>query len=93
MYVDAVTGKTETATGEPVPGPSTFSLFFRPSSHVHLHVLRYTMDQLPKTDAELEKWLIDAFVRKQKLISDFRNTHKFPNPLPVGKDFPSMNIE
>jgi len=93
MYVDAVTGKTETASGEPVPGPSTFSLFYRPSSHIHLHVKRYTMSDLPKSNAELEKWLIDAFVAKQKLISDFRHSHKFPNPYPVPQGYPSMNIE
>jgi hypothetical protein len=93
MYVDAITGKTETSSGEPVPGPSTFSLFFRPSSHVHLHVKRYTMTDLPKQNAELEKWLIDAFVAKQKLISDFRITHKFPDPRPQPLSYPSMNIE
>ncbi len=93
MYVDAKTGKTETATGEPVPGPSTFSLFYSPSSHIHLHVKRYTMSELPTSDAELEKWLIQAFVKKQKLISDFRNTHKFPNPYQLPNEYPSMNIE
>ncbi len=92
MYVDAKTGKTELPSGHPVPGPSTFSLFYSPSSHVHLHVKRYTMQDLPTTDAGLEKWLIDAFVRKQKLLSDFRITHKFPDPCPQPLMYPSMNI-
>lgn len=92
MYVDAVTGKTELPSGHPVPGPSTFSLFFRPSSHIHLHVKRYTMDQLPLTNAGLEQWLIEAFVRKQKLLADFRITHKFPDLCPQPMTFPSMDI-
>jgi hypothetical protein len=92
MYVDAKTGKTELPNGHPVPGPSTFSLFYRPSSHVHLHVKRYTMQELPTTDAGLEQWLIDAFVRKQKLLADFRITHKFPNPAPQPLTYPPMLI-
>lgn len=92
MYVDAKTGATELASGYPVGGPNVWTLFYRPSSHIHLHVKRYTMDELPKSDADLGQWLIDSFVRKNEMIAKFRITKKFPDPCPQPLKFPSMNI-
>lgn len=92
MYVDAKTGKIEYKAGDPVGGPNTFSLFFQPSSHCHLHVKRYTMDDLPKEDKELEKWLINSFVEKNKMLAEFRKTGKFPDPIDIPLTYPSMNI-
>lgn len=54
MYVDSKTGDIELKNGFPVSGPSLLSLVLgKPSADIHLHVKRYTMDQLPKTDKDL----------------------------------------
>ena len=92
MYVDKKTGKIEYASGAPVGGPNLLTMFYRPSSSIHLHVKRYTMDELPKDNEGLEKWLIDAFVAKNKLLAHFRITGKFPDPCPQPLTFPPMNI-
>lgn len=92
MYVDRKTGATQLPNGHPVPGPSMWSLFYAPSSDIHVHVKRYTMDQLPKNDADLERWLIDAFVEKNKILEEFHIKKAFPNPISNELKFPSMAI-
>lgn len=64
----------------------------RPSSIVHLHVKRYTLSELPKTEAELEAWLVESFVEKNRMLREFRITGKFPDPNPQPLAFPSMNV-
>ncbi|MFH1808333.1 MAG: lysophospholipid acyltransferase family protein [Pseudomonadota bacterium] len=37
----------------------------------HIHVRRYTMDQLPQEDAELDRWLQDRWAEKDRLLGSF----------------------
>lgn len=93
MFTDSKTGATEHADGRPVGGPSLWSMMLgKPSATIHVHVRRYTMAQLPASDALLERWLVDAFVAKNALIAQFKATGKFPDVCPQPLQFPSMNI-
>jgi hypothetical protein len=50
------------------------------------------MADLPTTNEGLEKWLIESFIVKNKMISDFRISKKFPDPLKQPLVFPAMDI-
>lgn len=58
---------------------------------IHLHVRRIPFDDLPAGDpAALEKWLMDAFVEKDKLLLDFERTGTFPGSTVT---YPSRLVE
>jgi len=47
--------------------------------NVHLHVKRFSLNELPKDNQELSDWLINLYVEKDKLLEDFYQNGKFPD--------------
>lgn len=67
--------------------PSTFGLCLSKlvclPSHVDMHVRRFPIKDVPRDPEEVNKWLIDLYVHKDKLIeSFFQKGGKFPSPRP-----------
>jgi hypothetical protein len=48
------------------------------TSAVHVDIKRFEFSEIPKSDAELNKWLIDRFVAKDKLLDYFNEHGCFP---------------
>lgn len=46
----------------------------------HIHVKRYSIEELPKDPEERRKWLIDLYVQKDQLIYNFVVNNKFVDP-------------
>lgn len=47
--------------------------------HIHLHVRRFPVDQLPKLEAELAQWLQDRYQEKDRLMAYFLQGGAFPD--------------
>ena len=45
---------------------------------VHMHVRRYPISEMPKTDAELSQWCYDLFTKKDELLEYFEKHNEFP---------------
>lgn len=45
---------------------------------IHVHVRRVPFDELPSDPKELEKWLLDAFVAKDRLLQHHKEHGTFP---------------
>ncbi|XP_016163182.1 probable 1-acyl-sn-glycerol-3-phosphate acyltransferase 4 [Arachis ipaensis] len=50
-------------------------------SEVHLHVLRIPVDGIPACETEAASWLMNAFQKKDQLLSDFKVHGHFPNQI------------
>ncbi|KAL9244145.1 hypothetical protein vseg_017951 [Gypsophila vaccaria] len=48
-------------------------------SEVHIHIQRISVKTMPVTEDETGAWLVDAFQRKDKLLTDFSTHGSFPN--------------
>ena len=46
---------------------------------IHVHVRRTPFKDLPTEEKELEDWLMDAFVFKDKVLDEFKRTGHFPD--------------
>lgn len=60
---------------------------------IHLHVRRFEVDELPRLEADLQRWLLDCFAEKDRLLAQFYATGAFAPPriveplggVPVGR--------
>nr|XP_025607115.1 probable 1-acyl-sn-glycerol-3-phosphate acyltransferase 4 isoform X2 [Arachis hypogaea]XP_025660514.1 probable 1-acyl-sn-glycerol-3-phosphate acyltransferase 4 isoform X2 [Arachis hypogaea] len=50
-------------------------------SEVHLHVLRIPVDGIPACETEAASWLMNAFQKKDQLLSDFKVQGHFPSQI------------
>lgn len=50
---------------------------------IHLHVRRFEVDELPRLESELQRWLLDRFAEKDALLSHFYATGTFPTASPA----------
>ncbi|XP_044474426.1 probable 1-acyl-sn-glycerol-3-phosphate acyltransferase 4 [Mangifera indica] len=48
-------------------------------SEVHMHVQRIPVKELPTSNSEVAAWLMDAFNKKEQLLSNFKAQGHFPN--------------
>lgn len=48
-------------------------------SEVHIHIRRIKLDDIPASEDEVSSWLMDTFLLKDKLLSDFHSQGHFPN--------------
>ncbi|XP_068654917.1 probable 1-acyl-sn-glycerol-3-phosphate acyltransferase 5 [Aristolochia californica] len=46
---------------------------------VHMHVQRFSINELPTSETEASDWLMDRFLLKDKLLSDFAANGCFPH--------------
>ncbi|MBI2711892.1 MAG: 1-acyl-sn-glycerol-3-phosphate acyltransferase [Bdellovibrio sp.] len=53
-------------------------LVFGPIRPMHIHIRRYPIEALPKSDAELTAWCRTLFENKDQMIENFKATHQFP---------------
>ncbi len=60
--------------------PSLFQYITGAVPRVHLHVRRFPMEELPRSDEELAAWLRERWVEKDQLLEDFYATGVFPGP-------------
>jgi 1-acyl-sn-glycerol-3-phosphate acyltransferase len=64
--------------------PNLWQLIKGSVQHIHLHVRRYPIDELPRLEDELRQWLHDRFVEKDRLLEHFYTVGVFPaEPLPA----------
>jgi len=61
--------------------PSVSDIVMRRGAVIHVHVKRYTMDQIPIDDEELYNWLLDRFKEKDRLIEYLKQHGEFPDKL------------
>lgn len=47
-------------------------------SEVHIHIRRISIAEIPTSESETAAWLIDAFLLKDQLLSDFISQGHFP---------------
>jgi 1-acyl-sn-glycerol-3-phosphate acyltransferase len=45
---------------------------------IHVHVRRFPVDELPKIEADLKRWLMDRFYEKDALLAEYYETGSFP---------------
>lgn len=55
------------------------NVFGTDPSEVHIHVRRVLAKEIPANDAESSAWLMDSFLLKDKLLSDFSVQGQFPD--------------
>ncbi|KAK6118908.1 hypothetical protein DH2020_047361 [Rehmannia glutinosa] len=48
-------------------------------SEVHMHIKRIPLDEIPLSESKAATWLMDEFVLKDQLLSDFIVNGQFPN--------------
>ena len=48
---------------------------------MHVHIKRYTMEELPEDPEELSEWVRKRWEEKDRLIDNFINSGRFPNPV------------
>jgi len=59
--------------------PPTFSsMAFRRGGRAHIHTRRYPIETLPKKEEELNDWLMDRWIEKEKLIDTMLKEGNFP---------------
>ena len=51
------------------------------TAKVHFYVRRYPIDSIPIEDSQVEKWLLERWVEKDKLCEIFHQTGSFPNKI------------
>lgn len=48
-------------------------------AEVHMHIRRIPLQQIPSTENEATTWLMDAFILKDQLLTDFIVNGHFPD--------------
>uniref|UniRef100_A0A5B7BI51 1-acylglycerol-3-phosphate O-acyltransferase n=1 Tax=Davidia involucrata TaxID=16924 RepID=A0A5B7BI51_DAVIN len=48
-------------------------------SEVHIHIRRIPLNDIPTSEDQATSWLVDAFCRKDQLLSDFYSQGHFPH--------------
>jgi 1-acyl-sn-glycerol-3-phosphate acyltransferase len=66
--------------GYPDRFPAFLDLAMGKIKTVHLHVKRYPVADLPKTEAEQKVWLVELFQRKDRLLKQFHASGSFESP-------------
>jgi 1-acyl-sn-glycerol-3-phosphate acyltransferase len=60
--------------------------------HVHIHLRRFDIKDVPKDDAGKEAWLYKVWDEKEKLMSGFAKNGKFPDEYDLPLVVESLNI-
>lgn len=74
---DRFDGVYDCTIGFPHGVPTLFQYMRGVVSEVHVHVHRFPIHTLPLSESDLEKWLVDRFVEKDKLLDGFLRTRHF----------------
>ena len=59
---------------------------------LHVHIQKHNMTDVPEDDEGRQKWLMDTWSRKEKLLQDFQSTKQFPGPNLTAKKYPLFSI-
>lgn len=51
---------------------------WRGGGRVDMYIRRYPIDAIPNSDKELDKWLLDRWVEKEKLFEQLKQNKSFP---------------
>ena len=89
--VDAVYDITIGYDGGKILGLEDICLY-NTGRHVHLHIRRFSIDSIPKEEEKMEKWLVDVWKQKEKLMDYFKEKGKFPNEYSLPLSIKSLNI-
>ncbi|GER42647.1 phospholipid/glycerol acyltransferase family protein [Striga asiatica] len=57
----------------------TDNVFGVDPTEVHMHIKRIPLDKIPSSENEAATWLMDAFVQKDQLLTDFVVNGQFPD--------------
>ncbi|KAL6842168.1 hypothetical protein ACP4OV_028147 [Aristida adscensionis] len=73
------------------PAPTLLRIFKGQSSVVHVHIKRYAMSDLPRSDEDVSKWCKDIFVAKDALLDKHRATGAFGDEIrPIVRSMKSL---